>query len=280
MNNFPWRKYTKKELLDEYDKLKTTINKKKQTKIFYYSRIGLLCSNYFFQYERLNTPSQGKISCIEFWKKNKNKIIKYNKQPHIKNDLFSNIVFLNHAPSQFCILVAMQLYKYFKPKKILDPYAGWGDRCLAAMAMDIDYIGIDSNIRLKKLFDKMINFYPTNSNIDIYYNKSEKVNLDKIDYDFVFTSPPYWNKKYKILEEYNKSEKDYHKFINESLIPVIKKCLNKNVWICVNMPNHMYNDVKKVIGTCKKTINFNSGSNLNSKNTSNTNNKIYCFFNR
>jgi DNA modification methylase len=277
MTDFPWRNYTKNELFQEYNKLR---DKKIIQKFpFFYSRLGLKCSNYFFQYERLNTPSQGKISCVEFWNKNKDKIIKYNNQKHIKNDLFSNIVFMNHAPSQFCVLIAMQIYKYFQPSKILDPFAGWGDRCLAAMAMDIDYIGIDSNPNLENAYKEMINFYPTKSEVEIIHDYCENINLSKINFDFVFSSPPYWNKKHQILEKYNKCNENYNIFLNKVLIPFITKCLkkNSNIWICLNMPEHMYKDIAKNIGECKKILYFNSGSNTNSKNNGKNNNIIYCY---
>ena len=57
---------------------------------------------------------------------------------------------MNHPPAQFPPFLAGQIYKYFDATNILDPYAGWGDRCIAAMALDINYIGIDSNTHLEK----------------------------------------------------------------------------------------------------------------------------------
>lgn len=282
MSDFPFRKYTKKELILEYEKLKNKLKEQKiTTSNMKLSKFGLKCSNYFFQYERMKTPSQDKISCYKFWKNNKKKIVKYleNDKQHT-NDLFAVIVFLNHAPSQFNPFIAGQIYKHFNAKKVLDPYAGWGDRCLAAMAMDIDYIGIDSNERLKTAYDKMINYYPTKSNIEIIYDKSENVNIDKLDFDFVLTSPPYWNKDNKILEKYNNCELDYNIFLKNSLIPFILNCKkkDKNMWICLNIPKNMYDDIKKYVGKYKKKILFNT--NVNNKSSNHGSKKIniiYCF---
>ena len=232
MSDFPWRSHTRKELLDDYFKL---ISKIENTGIKFplpYLRTGLKCSNYFFQYERMKTRSQGKISCYDFWKKNKNKVIASYDKDTTHGDIFTKVNFMNHPPSQFPPMVACQLYKYFGATKVLDPYAGWGDRCVAAMAMDIDYIGIDSNKNLRKPYQDMIKYYPSKSNVKMFFQRSENIDIDELDFDFVLTSPPFWNKSNsRLLEVYNGSEPDYKIFIQQSLIPLIQKVLIKNIKI-------------------------------------------------
>lgn len=278
---FPWRKYTKEELLKEYEKLRNKLdNIKVDINHINLSKIGMKCSNYFFQYERMQTPSQGKISCYDFWKKNKNKIIDYYEINEHSSDLFATISFMNHPSSQFSPCIAGQIYKYFKATKILDPYAGWGDRCLAAMALDIDYIGIDSNVNLKPSFDKMIKYYETCSDIEIIYDKCENINIKKIDFDIIFTSPPYWNEKHKLLENYNDCESNYEIFMDKSLIPLLKNALKKkNIWVCINIPDFMYKDIIKKVRKCDKVIKFKSF--LNNKSSKNhgtlKSNNVYCF---
>jgi DNA modification methylase len=275
INDFPWRTYTKEELMLEYNKLKKKLKKDKITFPIIYSRIGLKCSNYFFQYERLNTISQQKQSCIDFWYKNKNKIIEYSKDN--KRDYFSTIVFLNHAPSQFPIYCAGQIYKYFKVSKVLDFCAGWGDRCLAAIVLGIDYIGIDSNINLEKYYNNMINFYPINSKIKLIFDKAENVNFDLFEFDLIFTSPPFWNKKKYILEQYYNCEIDYDNFLKNCLIPIILKYKNIKP-VCLNIPEHMYNDILKYTGKCKEIFYFKTGTNHKNKNHSSQEyNYIYYF---
>ena len=260
---FPWRKHNKEELLEEYDKLKTkleTMCGAPEGQTLPYLRTGMKCSNIFFQKERLKTPSQNKISCFDFWKLNKVKIREYNSK-NSSHDLFTTIVFMNHAPSQFPPVTAGMIYKYFGAKKVLDPYAGWGDRCISAMSMNIDYIGVDSNPKLKKNYNKMIKHFKgvTKSDIKIIIDKSENVNLNKLDFDFVLSSPPFWNtKKTKLLEEYNNTSDNYEDFINNSIVHLIKTVRSKDskIWICLHMPNDMYEDIKKIIGDCRKIIKF------------------------
>jgi DNA modification methylase len=276
---FPWRKYSKKELLDEYNKLKDNLLNWKITTNLSYSIIGLKCSNYFFQYERIKTPSQGKISCYDFWKKEHKKIIYYYENGNTRSDLFATIIFFNHGPSQFPPIIAGQIYKLFNAKKILDPFAGWGDRCLAAMSLDIDYIGIDNNIKLKPMYKNMIEYYPTKSNVKMYFKNCIDVDLNKLDFDLVLTSPPYWNDKKKLLEKYYNTDDNYELFINNILVPFILKCKkkNKSILVCINMSKMMYEDVKKQIGKCQKILRFKTGRNLIRKNNNKTKKCIYCF---
>ena len=138
------------------------------------------------------------------------------------------------------------------------------------MALDIDYIGIDCNQHLKEPFNNLIKMYKTNSSIDIIFDKCENINIDVFEFDLVFTSPPFWTKdKKKIYERYNNIEKDYNIFLNDTLIPVLKKCLKRNIWVCLYIPEDMYNDIKNIIGICQKEILFKT-SNLRTGN-------IYCW---
>ena len=94
-----------------------------------------------------------------------------------KKDLFGTIVFMKRAPSHFSPYAAGIVYKYFNAKKVFDPYAGWGDRCLAAICLDIDYVGVDSNEKLKVPFKKLISKFNHSSNIKFISDKSENVIL-------------------------------------------------------------------------------------------------------
>ena len=52
----------KKEILEEYYKLSHRLEDIKVKFLLSYLRLGMKCSNYFFQKERMKTRSQGKIS--------------------------------------------------------------------------------------------------------------------------------------------------------------------------------------------------------------------------
>lgn len=276
--SYPWVEYPHNELLNEYEKLKDKIAKSHVEFPIQYSYIGLKCSNIFFQKERMKTPSQNKISNYDFWKIRKNRL---KVKAHAKisgRNLFSTLRFFNHPPAQFPVFTAAMVYKHFKATRVFDPFAGWGDRCLAAMACNIEYLGVDMNDKLKSPYDKMLEYYPSDSkNVAIGYMSSGDFDIKKAKFDFVFTSPPFWNDKFGLVEKYNDTDTDYDEFMLNILIPVLKKCMEKGVWVCVYIPTNMYTYIVKYIGKCKKQLKFNSPS--NTKNSSTNNNIIYCFRN-
>jgi DNA modification methylase len=262
---FPWRDYTKKQLDDEYERLKAKI-RKPTTFPLLFSTIGFKCTNVFFQYERMNTSGIGRPSTIQYWNKNYNNVIKFSNR--IGRDLFSTLNYFNHSPSQFPIVAASLIYQYFGATKVLDPYAGWGDRCLAAMATGIDYIGIDCNKALKQPYNNLKKFYKTNSNVSIMIDKCENVDIENLDFDFVFTSPPFWTKG-KMIERYRNIEVDRSDFMNTSLMPVFKKCVSFGIWVCLYIPDDMYQDLQKIHGSANIILEF--------KITNSKIGKIYCW---
>ena len=161
---------------------------------------------------------------------------------------------------------AIHMYKKYEAKRVLDFTAGWGARMIAAMALDIDYIGIDSNKSLKPGYEKIIKLLKpyTKSKVKMIWSEAQKVDLSKVGkYDYVFTSPPYeylevyenmtnYEKKGSKISQPSSSQKikldDSAQFYDEFLVPTLKnayKYLPKNKYICLNMPDIMYEKIKK-----------------------------------
>tara|TARA_B110000208_G_scaffold180527_1_gene230297 strand:+ start:1492 stop:2430 length:939 start_codon:yes stop_codon:yes gene_type:complete len=128
------------------------------------------------------------------------------------------------------------LCTHFKATAVLDPCAGWGGRLLGARSLGLEYTGIDTNINLKKNYDKMLELY---GGTMLYENCLES-DFSTINYDIVITSPPYLN-----IEQYShmplfQSESDYYK---DFLIPLIKQCkehIKKPGIVCINISNTIY----------------------------------------
>ena len=178
------------------------------------------------------------------------------------------------------------MYKKYNAKKVLDFTAGWGSRMTAALAADIDYIGIDSNKSLKKGYNKIIETVKkhTKSKVKLFFQPAETVNYSKLDYDFVFTSPPYeylelyehmknyeGTKKIKQAHSANDKRRKNDGFYDTFLIPTIKeiyKHLPKGKWMCLNVPDLMYDKIKKKWKACNKKedymISKRVGSNMKS----------------
>jgi len=105
-------------------------------------------------------------------------------------------------PSWACTLLNIVLGDNLKGKKWLDISTGWGDRLLAAMALDMEYIGYDPNIKLMKGHKEMINMFGNAYKHKVIYEPFETATIPGGPYDVVLTSPPYF-----IIEEYVPNQK-------------------------------------------------------------------------
>lgn len=82
-------------------------------------------------------------------------------------------------------------------KKWLDISAGWGDRLITAMALDMDYTGFDPNIELRPGHSAMIQRFGNPKRHQVIYEPFEKATIPDGPYDVILSSPPYFT-----IEEY------------------------------------------------------------------------------
>ena len=247
-----------KDVLEDFLKLKEIgCNYHKEL-----SLIGNKVVNKYTLIERLNTTSKKGINFYDIWK-NKNtlknvpstkKILEYyhNKNyPEIKAWFrISNLYY--SSISIFKPLIAMDIYCKYNPTSILDFTMGWGGRLVGACALDITkYIGIDSNTNLKLPYQHLSKFLSKHSKTDIqlYFQDALTIDYSKLNYDMVFTSPPYYD-----IELYgnNTQVKSKEKWNTDFYIPIFEitfKYLKKNGNYCLNIPEEIYKNVaKKVLG--------------------------------
>jgi hypothetical protein len=121
------------------------------------------------------------------------------------------------SPTRSRALIKLVLGENTKNKKWLDISAGWGDRLLSAMSLDMIYTGFDPNIELKKGHTEMIEMFGTkdinqNYKQKIYYEPFEKAEIPDGPYDVILTSPPFFNvEKYSVGQK-NQSITNYPGF--------------------------------------------------------------------
>lgn len=148
----------------------------------------------------------------------------------------------NGAIVPFKTSTAKYIYKKYGATSVLDPTMGWGGRLLGATSLGIWYAGFDTNINLKEGYDQMISDLDLDECLlDINWTSSLNEELIKdLDYDFVFTSPPYSNME--LYEGMTPFKSDYLFYV-DFLIPLMKLCLKylrDGGKLCFNISPKMY----------------------------------------
>ena len=267
---YPYRNISEQEAIDDFLALKRLV----QGTINPRSISGNKTVDWGTEKARRKTKYRNK-SFVEMWdnKERRKKMLEFakrlkKKQPSrsIASAIRSAIDLQWGSVNTMRAAAAAQMYKKYKATRVLDFTAGWGARMIAAMALDIDYIGIDTNKALIPGYKRIIKLLKpyTKSKVKMIWKEAQKVNYSKLGkYDYVFTSPPYeYLEAYENMTNYeNKGSKikqpsssqrikidDSAKFYDEFLVPTLKKAykyLPKNKFICLNMPDIMYDKIKK-----------------------------------
>jgi len=162
-------------------------------------------------------------------------------------------------------IIAKYLYTLYNPKCVLDFCAGWGGRCLGAMACDIDYIGFDTNHSMKEDYEKMIAWYEHKSKAAVQFVDSSTVDFKQYKYDMVFTSPPYFingsstQEQYENMPEYRSRAEFNEKFLFKSIRNAWEG-LAIGGWFCLNISPKMYDDAISVLGRADTEIDIGFGN--------------------
>jgi 16S rRNA G966 N2-methylase RsmD len=225
------------------------------------SRIGNNIVDFFTFSQRLSTKGKYNINFYEFIIN----IDEFKKKKYIQNMLhyYDTVKNKNKKKNYYTVLkevynicisainiirpiVYMEIYTKYKPKCILDFCAGWGGAAVAASALNIEnYIGIEINHALKMPYNNLIDFLKEKSktNIHMIFNDALLVDYSKLQYDFVFTSPPYYFiQKYENNPEY-KSKKEMDEKFYIPLFTNTYKYLQSNGVYALNINKEVYENV-------------------------------------
>jgi len=253
-----------------------------------YSRVGNKVVDYFTRPQRIDVEGNKGINFYDFL---------YNKDEFYKKDWFKRFINQNKDMGEiramykafqvyygsvniFRPLIAIEFYCMFKPKSVLDFTMGWGGRLVGACALNIPkYIGIDMNQDLKAPYTKLVNFLEdkTKTDIKLYFTDALKVDYTKLDYDMVFTSPPYYNVEiYKGTKRQSKDDWD-----RDFYEPIFRKTyagLKKQGWYCLNVPAEVYERVCiRVLGKATKLVPFRKGIRGVKGGTESYGEMVYCW---
>jgi len=242
-------------------------------------RIGNNIVDYFTFVERLHTKGKYNVSFYEFlsnldfFKQKKfiqNMFAYYERVKNASGKKHTYVVckeIYNISISAINIirpLVYMEMYSRstVKPTSILDFCAGWGGAAVAAAALNIEkYTGIEINFSLKKPYQELIAFLekkgknPT-TKIDMRFEDALHVDYSAIDYDFVFTSPPYYFiQKYENNAIYKTKAEMDEKFY----IPLFTKTYThlKRGTYAINVCKEVYTNVlQPLLGDAKEIFSY------------------------
>ena len=158
--------------------------------------------------------------------------------------------------------VTAQIVRRFKAKSVLDFTAGWGGRLLGCWACGVDYVGIDTNVNLKPAYTAMIadlkRYSEANGHecpkMTMIWGSCLDVDLTKLDYDLILTSPPYVN-----LEGYEcgTTWKDDVDFYDNFLVPILHKSwasLKQGGTLCLNISPTMRVDLQFHLDGYRRTL--------------------------
>ncbi len=222
------------------------------------SRVGYNFVNFFTFQERLETivGTRG-LNFYDVWK-HRTKLCKmkpflqkmvdyytnsYPSYPEIK--VWKRIFGMYYGSINiFRPTVATSLYCKYKPKCILDFTMGWGTRLVCAAALNIKkYIGVDNNMSLQKPYMKMKTILQKECFTDIELHFKDALTLDysNMHYDFVFTSPPYYNVEL-YDENPSRSDTDWNENFYFPLFRITFKHLQKGGKYCLNVPIKLYDN--------------------------------------
>jgi hypothetical protein len=167
-----------------------------------YEKVNIL-TDYFNEKSRMKCSFNLNLEPIKYFTLYKKKIYHDLGQNNINPQNIREYIYLHSKECNlFKVSTAAFVYDFFKAKHILDFSAGWGDRLLAACALQIPYFGIDPNLDNHKGYQDIINLAGTGGDTqEIFQSGAEYLPKNIIHertqkygkFDLIFTSPPYFD---------------------------------------------------------------------------------------
>lgn len=182
--------------------------------------------------------------------------------------------------NEFQPSLARDIYKRYvnDGDKVLNPCAGWGGRLIglaACMFNNIEYVETDPSQKTFEGLQKLKEFLRLGDNYKQYNLPFEDLQLEENYFDFVFTSPPYFDTERYSDEETQsyKRNSSYETWRDNFLFVMIDKIIAtmKNGAVCIlNVGNKRYqisDDIKTYLADCynRKTTSLNYTLDTNDK---------------
>jgi 16S rRNA G966 N2-methylase RsmD len=218
------------------------------------SRVGTKFIDYFTFKQRLHTRGVKNMNYLEFVSNNE-----YLNRPYIKNlieyqlnkgvnpDVMLWEIFKFHCGciSSIKPITIKRILQIYKPVSVLDPFMGWGSSLVSCCSVDVPHFtGIEINTDLVTPYNEMtkkLTEIGTVTDIHLKFMNSCDVDFSKLEYDFVFTSPPYYNKEqYWNGSEFIKLTKEEWNKLYTDVFSAVYLNLKRGGYMCINCPSDIY----------------------------------------
>jgi len=143
---------------------------------------------------------------------------------------------------------------------ILDPCMGWGGRLLGACALGAkQYIGIDSNTDLVLPYHNLKTFIErkngANTYISLMFRDCLSIDYSTLNYDCVFTSPPYYTREtYPHQPELWRSKAEWNELFYKPLITKTWNGLKEQGIYAINVSPEIYQYVITILGQAHEIV--------------------------
>lgn len=253
------KNYSLDDCVKDLEKLKTA-HANGIEKVAPLSLVGIKFIEHFIHSELLNTKTKQGISFYDFWYNREfylnrdnstRNMLEYiqRENPKLNDYARAKKVFNLYYGSVnvFRPTIAIQLYERYKPNCVLDFTMGWGGRLVGACVSKVPkYIGLDSNTNLRAPYEKMreqLLLHASGTDIQLHFMDSREVDYSQLNYDMVFTSPPYYNKELYGNDQTFQTEEEWNTTFYIPLFTKTWESLPCGGVYCLNVPERLYTNI-------------------------------------
>jgi hypothetical protein len=227
-----------------------------------YDKVNVL-TDYFNEQSRMKCSFNYYLEPINYFRTYNKKILHdvKSKTPYnMREYIYAHVKECN----LFKVSTAAFVYDFFKATHILDFSSGWGDRLLAACALNIKYFGIDPNVDNHDGYNNIIKYAGDSNMQQVYRSGAEYLPNDIINtrviqhgkFDLIFTSPPFFD--YEIYSSSLQSISSYTASAEHWLVYFLFVVLIKYIpYLQINGTMGIYiQDIKNKFIVCEPTVLF------------------------
>ena len=157
-------------------------------------------TDHFTEDVRIKCTFSGWITPIDYFNSHKEEIAKLFNNNMNSNSLEEFREYMYHR-TKFCnnfrISIILTFFNIFKPKRLLDVSAGWGDRLLSSIFYNVEeYVGCDPNLDLTSGYKSIMNTFSSeigDRKFKIIQSGFETAILPHKNFDTVIMCPPFYD---------------------------------------------------------------------------------------